>query len=93
MARRNNASSLGWARAGSDNAMSQSNPDAEEILAEIRKVGKRASLSQARTDKVFTERNTLFLKAHAMKVPMAQMARAAGISESAVRCVVVGRGK
>ena len=73
--------------------MALSSPEAEEVLAEIRKVGKRASLSQARADKVFAERNALFTKAYAMKVPMAQMARAAGISESAVRCVVVGRGK
>ena len=73
--------------------MPTSSPEAEAVLAEIRKAGKRASQSQARTDKVFAERNTLLLKAHAMKVPMAQMARAAGVSESAVRCVVVGRGK
>jgi hypothetical protein len=73
--------------------MAASSPEALAVLAEIRKAGRRASQSQARTDSIFAERNTLLLKAYAMKVPMAQMARAAGVSESAVRCVVVGRGK
>jgi hypothetical protein len=73
--------------------MALNSPEAEEVLAEITKVGKRASQSQAKADVVFQERNTLFVKAYEMRVPIARIARAAGISDSAVRCVVKGRGK
>jgi hypothetical protein len=73
--------------------MAASNPEAVAILAEIGRVSPRAKHSQEKADVIFQERNTLFVKAYEMKVPMAQIARAAGISDSAVRCVVVGRGK
>jgi hypothetical protein len=73
--------------------MLPNSPEAEEVLADITKAGKRAQKSQAVADKDFAERNFLFIKAYEMKVPIAHIARAAGIGDSAVRCVVKGRGK
>ena len=73
--------------------MTPNNPEAVAILAQIGRVSPRAKTSQSKADAVFAERNALFAKAYEMKVPIAQIARAAGISDSAVRCVVVGRGK
>ena len=73
--------------------MAASSSKSEGILARIERISEEARDSQASTDEVFQDRNALFIQAYKMKVPIAHIARAAGIGDSAVRCVVKGRGK